>query len=105
MDGACAPVLDLAGLRLAAGEGRRLDLEVALEELVLGGESYRSEFATVGVSLEVSRMLGGGYALHIAFDANLCGPCMRCLREASPTVAVDAREVDRPGGGEELESP
>ncbi len=30
---------------------------------------------------------------------------MRCLKDARPTVAVDAREVDRPGEGEELESP
>jgi uncharacterized protein len=30
---------------------------------------------------------------------------MRCLEEAGRTVLVDAREVDQPGGGEELESP
>jgi uncharacterized protein len=30
---------------------------------------------------------------------------MRCLESASPIVEVDAREVDRPGGGEELSSP
>jgi uncharacterized protein len=30
---------------------------------------------------------------------------MRCLRDASPSVEVEAREVDRPGGGEELDSP
>ncbi len=30
---------------------------------------------------------------------------MRCLREASPSIELDAREVDRPGGGEELSSP
>jgi uncharacterized protein len=30
---------------------------------------------------------------------------VRCLRPARPSVGVDAREVDRPGEGEELESP
>jgi uncharacterized protein len=30
---------------------------------------------------------------------------MRCLKDAAPTVEVEAREVDRPGEGEELESP
>ena len=30
---------------------------------------------------------------------------MRCLADARPPVAVDAREVDQPGGGEELSSP
>jgi uncharacterized protein len=30
---------------------------------------------------------------------------MRCLRDAAPLVHIDAREVDRPGEGEELDSP
>jgi uncharacterized protein len=30
---------------------------------------------------------------------------MRCLAPASPAVQVDAREVDQPGGGDELASP
>ena len=50
-------------------------------------------------------MTGGGYALRLRFTAALAGPCMRCLTEARPSVEVQAREVDVPGGGEELESP
>jgi uncharacterized protein len=50
-------------------------------------------------------MSGGGYALHLRFTASLAGPCMRCLKPAAPAVEVDAREVDRPGEGEELLSP
>jgi uncharacterized protein len=30
---------------------------------------------------------------------------MRCLRNAAVRVEVEAREVDRPGAGEELDSP
>jgi uncharacterized protein len=30
---------------------------------------------------------------------------MRCLKPACPTIEVDSREVDRPGEGEELDSP
>ena len=30
---------------------------------------------------------------------------MRCLEDAGKLVTVDAREVDQPGGGEELSSP
>ena len=30
---------------------------------------------------------------------------MRCLNDAAPSVEVESREVDRPGGGEELQSP
>jgi uncharacterized protein len=100
-----APELDLASLRLTPGEGRRMELEVPIEALDLGGEHYEAMPARVPVTLEVSRMTGGGYALHLRFAAALSGPCMRCLKDASPQVAVDAREVDRPGEGEELQSP
>ncbi len=30
---------------------------------------------------------------------------MRCLGAASPRVDIDVREVDQPGGGDELDSP
>ena len=97
--------LDLASLRLGAGEGRRLELEVPIAPLELGSERYAAEPKRVPVRLEVSRMLRGGYALRLSFTAALCGPCMRCLKAASPSVGVDAREIDRPGEGEELDSP
>jgi DUF177 domain-containing protein len=97
--------LDLGGLRLAPGEGRRLDLQVAVEPLVLGGQSYGVQPAAVPVRLEISRMSGQGYALGLRFDAALAGPCMRCLKDAAPMVEVQAREVEVPGGGEELSSP
>jgi uncharacterized protein len=104
------PVFDLAGLRLSAGEGRRLTLNERIDPLVLGSEQYAAEPTDrrsfgVPVELEVSRMLGGGYALRLRFTAVLTGPCMRCLQPAAPSVQVEAREVDRPGEGEELESP
>lgn len=96
---------DLSGLRLSAGEGRRLQLWVPIEPLMLGSERYTAEPATVAVELTVSRMTGAGYALRLRFSAAVCGPCMRCLKTARPAVEVEAREVDRPGGGEELSSP
>jgi uncharacterized protein len=96
---------DLAGLRLSAGEGRRLALGVRIDPVDLGSERYLALPAAIPVELDVSRMLGDGYALRMRFSATLEGPCMRCLTEASPRIDVDAREVDRPGGGEELESP
>jgi uncharacterized protein len=96
---------DLAGLSLAPGEGRRLQLATPLGELLLGGQRYLPEPMLVPVTLEVSRMVGHGYALRMRFSARLTGPCMRCLKDAQPSIAVDAREVDRPGGGEQLQSP
>jgi uncharacterized protein len=96
---------DLAGLRLSAGEGRRLALDVRIEPLALGSERYEVEPERVPVELSVSRMTGGGYAMRLRFTAAVSGPCMRCLAPAGPSVTVEAREVDRPGGGEELDSP
>ncbi len=87
---------DLAGLRLAPGEGRRLELETRIEPLLLGSERYVAQPDRVPVRLDVSRMLGGGYALHLSFSAAVAGPCMRCLKDASPVVDVEAREVDAP---------
>lgn len=97
--------LDLGGLRLSAGEGRRVDLLARIDSLTLGGVEYEVHPVPVAVKLDVSRMTGNGYALRLRFGAGLSGPCMRCLKEACPRIEVDAREVDRPGGGEELESP
>jgi uncharacterized protein len=78
---------------------------VRIGPLVLGGERYTVEPERVPVKLEVSRMTGSGYALRLLFQAKLEGSCMRCLKRASLKVEVEAREVDRPGGGEELQSP
>jgi uncharacterized protein len=101
---------DLGALRLSSGEGRRMQLAVPIAPVVLGGEPYRAEpldprSRGIPVVLDISRMMGGGYALRLRFSAAVTGPCVRCLKQARPAVEVDAREVDRPGEGEELESP
>jgi uncharacterized protein len=96
---------DLSRLRLTAGEGRRLELEVALEPLDFAGETYAVTPAAVPAVLDISKMTHGGYALRLRFEVAVEGPCMRCLQPARPGFAVDAREVDQPGGGEELSSP
>ncbi len=95
--------LDLGSLSLSPGDGRRLELHVELDALVLGGQPY-SAGAPVGVRLDISRTTGG-YSLRLRADVPLEGPCMRCLEHADRAVAVDAREVDQPGGGEDLSSP
>jgi DUF177 domain-containing protein len=100
-----ADTFDLAALRLTAGEGRQLDLDVPLAPLELGGERYAVEPALVPARLDVSRTTHSGWALRLRFEAALAGPCMRCLAPAAPRFAVDVREIDQPGGGEELESP
>jgi uncharacterized protein len=102
-----ADTLDLARLALTSGEGRRItDLEVPLDDLELGGERYATP-DTVPVTLDLSRMTGGGWALRLRFSASLTGPCMRCLGSAAPEIDVDSREIHEhnAGGDPELTSP
>lgn len=96
---------DLGGLRLSSGEGRRLELNVAIEPFALAGERYSVAPDLVPVRLDVSRTTGGGYALRLRFAASVTGACMRCLEPAAPTFSVEAREVHQPGGAEELTTP
>jgi uncharacterized protein len=98
-------VFDLGSLRLSPGEGRRLALSVEQDTLSLAGETYAIEPPVADATLEVSRLLGGGFSLRLRLSATLSGPCMRCLDAASPAIEVDAQEIDVPGGGEELDSP
>jgi uncharacterized protein len=96
---------DLARLGLQSGEGRRLDLSVHIDPLQFGGQRYEASPSTVDARLDVSRTTGSGWFLRLRFEAQLDGPCMRCLEDAGQRIGVDAREVDQPGGGEELDSP
>jgi uncharacterized protein len=98
-------LFSLGRLGLTSGEGRRLDLHTTLDPFELGGEHYTATPAVAGVRLDISRTTGNGYALRLRFSASLEGPCMRCLGPAAPVFDVDAREVNQPGGGDELRSP
>ena len=95
---------DLGRLNLHSGEARRLDLEVMLDRLKLGGQDYVIDGRRVPVRLDVSHTTSG-WSLRLRFDVRLAGPCMRCLEPASRVISIDAREVDQPGGGEDLSSP
>lgn len=96
---------DLGRLRLTSGEGRRLALEVALDPLQFGGETYAVTPDVAEAVLDISRTTHNGWALRLRFEAGLAGPCMRCLEPAQPAISVDAREIDQPGDVEELQSP
>jgi uncharacterized protein len=96
---------DLSSLRLEAGQGRRLQLAIAIVPLELGGERYTIEPQPVQLRVDVSRTTGAGYALTLRFETTVSGPCMRCLEPAQPVFTVEAREVSQPGAGEELDSP
>lgn len=97
--------VDLARLALDHGQGRRLELDLAPPPVRQGPETFSPVEAPVPAKLEISRT-SGGWALHLAFEADLAGTCVRCLEPARIHLAVDAREVDEPeAGDEELQSP
>jgi len=98
-------IFDLGTLGLHSGEGRTLELDVPIEPFHLAGQEYTAKGGSVPVMLDVSHMTSG-YALRMRYSVRLDGPCMRCLEDAgrAPTE-VDAREVDQPGGGDDLSSP
>jgi len=98
-------IVDLARLSLAHGEGARLDLDVRLDPLELGGQTYALDGGGVEARLDVSRP-SNGYAFRLRFPLRIDGPCMRCLEEANVGTEVDAREVDQSHtDDEELRSP
>lgn len=102
---AITDTLDLAGLRLTSGEGRRLELAVEPGRFALAGQEYDAVPAQVPINLDISRTTGQGYALRMRFRVGLAGPCMRCLDAAAPEFDVEAREISQPGAGDELDSP
>ena len=73
--------------------------------LELGGETIRAEAGrSCPVALEISRMIGGGYALRLRLRHDWSG--LHALPEGGrPDDRGRPSEVDRPGGGEELKSP
>jgi uncharacterized protein len=97
-------MLDIGRLMLSSGEGRRLELDVPVDDFDFGGQRYAVSGEDVRATLDVSHTTTG-YSLRLRFATELEGPCMRCLEEAGHGVEVDAREVDQPGGGDELSSP
>ena len=98
-----ADSFDFAGLGLSSGEAGQLVLEVPVDELSFGGQTYSAGGGAVA-RLDLSRTTSG-YALRLRFEVRLDGPCMRCLEDVRAGVLGDAREVDQPGDAEELRSP
>jgi DUF177 domain-containing protein len=99
-----ADSLDVDSLHLPSGGGARLDAEIRLDPVQIGGQRYTVGSGRVDARVDVSRTTTG-YAFRLRFPAPLAGPCMRCLADARPVIDVDAREVDQPGESDELQSP
>ena len=97
--------IDLDSLGLSFGDGTRLDLDIHLDALELGGQEYDLAPDPVRARLDASRP-SGGYAFRLRFPLAVEGPCMRCLEPARVETEVDAREVDQAEAeDDELRSP
>jgi uncharacterized protein len=94
---------DIGTLGLSSGEARSLEIEIPVEELRYGGQPYTAG-GFADARLDVSHTTTG-HALRLRFAVELHGPCARCLEDAGAPVEVDAREIDQPGGDDELRSP
>jgi uncharacterized protein len=98
-------IVDLERLALSHGQARALDLEVGLDPIELGGQSYSPAGGGTEARLDVSKT-STGYALRLRFSSEVTGPCVRCLEDAASTIEIDTREIDQGGtADEELRSP
>ena len=97
--------IDLTQLRMSSGEGRTVEAKVGAPKFQLGGVDYECKPDPLPVTVAMSRTVGEGWAFRLVFSADVVGPCAKCLGGASRTLEIEAREADRPGGGEELQSP
>ena len=97
---------NLRRLRLRSGEQFRDRVEVEIEPLVLGGQEYRAEPATIPADLTVTKA-SSGTVLDLSFRVRLEGPCFRCLADASLELRIGAGEYQaaKPGDDPDLISP
>jgi uncharacterized protein len=93
---------DLRTLRIRSGDQARERVEIELEPLVLGGQSYEPAPNPVPAELTVTRA-SSGTVLELAFDVTLEGPCFRCLQDAELPLSLSLREYQalKPEGDEE----
>lgn len=84
---------DLRRLRLRSGDQTRERVEIELEPLVLGGQTYEARPNPAAAELMVTRA-SSGTVLELAFDVALAGPCFRCLQDAELPVELRLREYE-----------
>jgi uncharacterized protein len=84
---------DLRKLRLRSGDQGRESVEIELEPLVLGGQSYDPQPNPAPAELSVTRA-SSGTVLELAFDVSLEGPCFRCLQDAELALQLRLREYE-----------
>ncbi|HYW29666.1 MAG TPA: YceD family protein [Gaiellales bacterium] len=84
-------MLDLSSLRLAPGDVRHERVNVPMEPLELGGQTYSVTPDPLVAEVDVQAASGGIY-LKLAFSAHVEGPCFRCLEPAGVSADVHVSE-------------
>jgi uncharacterized protein len=94
---------DLRTLRLRSGDQARERVEIELESLVLGGQTYEPHPNPAPAELTVTRA-SSGTVLELALDVGLEGPCFRCLAGAELPLSLRLREYEaaKPEGDDDL---
>jgi uncharacterized protein len=82
---------DLRTLRIRSGDQARERVEIELEPLVLGGQTYEPRPNPAPAELAVTRA-SSGTVLELALDVTLAGPCFRCLEDAELALQLRLRE-------------
>jgi uncharacterized protein len=97
---------DLRTLRIRSGDQARERVEIELEPLVLGGQTYEPRPNPAPAELTVTRA-SSGTVLELAADVSLHGPCFRCLTDAALPLELRLREYQAtdPGDDDELRTP
>lgn len=95
-------MFDLRTLRIRSGDQAREPVEIELEPLVLGGQTYEPTPNPAPGELTVTRA-SSGTVLELALEVALAGPCFRCLQDAELALQLRLREYQaaKPEGEEE----
>jgi uncharacterized protein len=84
---------DLRKLRLRSGDQTRERIDIELEPLVLGGQTYEPRPNPAPAELTVT-CASSGTVLELALDVTLAGPCFRCLEDAELALQLRLREYE-----------
>ncbi len=83
--------LNLRTIKLRSGEQFRDELEIELEPLELGGQSYLPVPQKVPAEVTITRA-STGTVFELSYRVRLHGPCYRCLEDAVLELPISARE-------------
>ena len=83
--------LNLRTIKLRSGEQYRDELEIELEPLELGGQSYLPVPQKVPAEVTITRA-STGTVFDLSYRVRLHGPCYRCLEDAALVLPISARE-------------